>query len=93
MNVNTEDDFENLTTMAGQVTPSLDTFARIGESQSGDIVGDIGPHNRSNIAVSPSADLAALSEFCIDDNYDWTMTMNLPWFELHGLLEHSGGLA
>jgi hypothetical protein len=93
MNVNMEDDFEDLTAMAGQVTSSLEIFARIGESQSGDIVDDIGPHNPNNIAVSPSADLLALSEFCIDDNYDWTMTINLPYFELRGLLENSGGLA
>jgi hypothetical protein len=90
--VNTEDDLGDLTAMAGQVTSSLETFARIGEGPSGDIVEDIGPHNPSNIAVSPSAELPVLSELCIDDNYDWTMTINLPCFELWRLLEHSGML-
>lgn len=83
INVNTEDD----TAMTGQFTTSLEMFARIGEGPSGDIVEDIGFHNPNNIAVSPSAELLG---FFVDDNYDWTMTINLPWFELRGLLEYPG---
>jgi hypothetical protein len=90
INVNTEDDFGDLTAMAGQVTPSLGIFARIGEGPSGDIVEDIGLHNPGNIAVSPSAELLVLGGFCVDGNYDWTMIINLPWFELRGLLEYPG---
>jgi hypothetical protein len=90
INVNTEDDFGDLPTMAAQVTPSLEIFARVGEGASGDIVEYIGLHNPGNIAVSPSTELLDLGGFCVDGNCDWTMTINLPWFQLQGLLEYPG---
>lgn len=76
--------------MVAQVTPSLEIFARIGEGASGDIVEDLGLHNHGSIAISPSAEFFDLGGFCVDGNYDWTMTINLPWFELRGLLEYPG---
>lgn len=90
INVNTEDNFGDLTAMAGQVTPSLEIFARIGEGPSGDIFEDIGLHNPSNIAGSPSIEHLVLGGFCVDDNYDWMMIINLPWFKLRELLEYQG---
>lgn len=90
INVNTEDDFGDLAAMAAQSTPSMETFALIGEGASGDIVEDIALHNPGNIAVSPSAELLDLGGFCVDGNYDCTMTINLPWFQLRGLLEYPG---
>ena len=89
-NVNTEDDFGDLAAMAAQATPSFETFARIGEGASGDIVEDIVLHNPGNRAVSPSAELLDLAGFCVDDNCDWMMTINLPWFQLTGLFEYPG---
>ena len=88
--MNTEDDFGDLAAMAAPATPSLETFDRIGEGASGDIVEDILLHNPGNIAVSPSAKLLDLAGFCADDNYDWMMTINLPLFQLRGLLEYPG---
>jgi hypothetical protein len=88
--VSTEDDFGDLAAVAAQATPSLETFARIGEGANGDIVDDIALHNPGNIAVSPSAELVDLGGFCVDGNYDCTMTINLPWFQLRGLLERPG---
>lgn len=90
VNMDTEDDFGDLTAMARQVPPSLDMFARTSEGLSGDIVEEIGRHTPCNIAVSPSAELLALAGFSFDSNYDWTMTINLPWFELRELLQYPG---
>ena len=88
--MNTEDNFGDLAAMAAQATPSLEIFALIGEGASSDVIEDMELYNPGNLAVSSSAELLDLAGFCVDGNYDWAMTINLPWFELRGLLKYSG---
>ena len=87
INLNTEDDFGGL---PAQVTPSLEVFARVGEGASGDLVEYMGLHNPGNTAVSPSTELLDLGGFCVGGNCDWRVTINLPWFQLQGLLQYPG---
>ena len=88
--MNTEDDFGDLAAMAAQATPSLEIFTLIGEGAGGDMVEGIWLHNPGNLAVSPPVELLDLAGFCVDGNYNWAMTINLPWFELRGLLGYPG---
>ena len=85
-----EDNFGDLTAFSAQGPPSFAAFTRISEGVYNDLVEDIVLNSSSSMVISPSAVPLDLNGFSVDGNFDWVMTINLPWFQLQQKLELQG---
>lgn len=85
-----EDQFGDLAAFSAQ-GPSLSAeFIQMSEGISNDGIGEVVFNNSTSIVISPSAFQLDLNGFGVDGNFDWVMTINLPWFQLQQKLELQG---
>jgi len=78
---------QDFDTLEADAMTSLDVLAPLDEAISNSISTQAATHRVGDLTVSSSRGHFDLREFLIDDNCNWEITIDLPWFKL---LEHSG---